>query len=73
MRIRSFFSMLALLMLGTAIGIASSPQIGSWKLNEAKSKFSGVAKNTLVVYTEAGDNVKVAIDGVDAAGKAFHS
>ena len=73
MRIRTFFSMLGLLMLGTAIGIASSPQIGSWKLNEAKSKFSGVAKNTLVVYTEAGDNVKVAIDGVDAAGKAFHS
>jgi hypothetical protein len=73
MRIRTFFSMLALLMLGTAIGIAASPQIGSWKLNEAKSKFSGVAKNTLVVYTEAGDNVKVAIDGIDAAGKAFHS
>jgi hypothetical protein len=73
MRIRTFFSMLALLVLGTAIGIASSPQIGSWKLNEAKSKFSGVAKNTLVVYTEAGDSVKVAIDGIDAAGKAFHS
>jgi hypothetical protein len=73
MRIPTFFSMLALLVLGTAIGIASSPQIGSWKLNEAKSKFSGVAKNTLVVYTEAGDSVKVAIDGIDAAGKAFHS
>jgi hypothetical protein len=60
-------------VLGTAIGIASSPQIGSWKLNEAKSKLSGVAKNTLVVYTEDGDNVKVAIDGIDAAGKPFHS
>ena len=60
-------------MLATAIGIAASPQIGSWKLNEAKSKFSGVAKNTLVVYTEAGDSVEVAIDGIDAEGKAFHS
>jgi hypothetical protein len=73
MRVRTLVSTLSLLVLGTAIGIASSPQIGTWKLNEAKSKFSGVAKNTLVVYTEAGDSVKVAIDGIDADGKAFHS
>lgn len=73
MRIRTLVSTLSLVVLGTAIGIAASPQIGSWKLNEAKSKFSGVAKNTLVVYTEAGDSVKVAIDGIDADGKAFHS
>ena len=73
MRIRAVVSTLSLVVLGTAIGIAASPQIGSWKLNEAKSKFSGVAKNTLVVYTEAGDSVKVAIDGIDADGKAFHS
>ncbi len=73
MRIRTAVSTLSLVVLATAIGITASPQIGSWKLNEAKSKFSGVAKNTLVVYTEAGDSVKVAIDGIDAAGKAFHS
>ncbi len=73
MRIRTAVSTVSLVVLGTAIGIAASPQIGSWKLNEAKSKFSGVAKNTLVVYTEAGDSVKVAIDGIDAEGKAFHS
>jgi hypothetical protein len=73
MRVRTLVSTVSLLVLGTAIGIAASPQIGSWKLNEAKSKFSGVAKNTLVVYTEAGDSVKVAIDGIDADGKAFHS
>src|SRR6187549_1843656 len=73
MRIRTLVPTLSLVVLATATGIAASPQIGSWKLNEAKSKFSGVAKNTLVVYTEAGDSVKVAIDGIDAAGKAFHS
>ena len=73
MRMRTFVTTLALLMLGAAVGIAASPQIGSWKLNEAKSKISGVAKNTLVVYTEAGDSVKVAIDGIDTNGKAFHS
>ena len=73
MRVRTLVSTLTLIVLATAIGLAASPQIGSWKINEAKSKFSGVAKNTLVVYTEAGDNVKVAIDGIDAAGKAFHS
>jgi hypothetical protein len=60
-------------MLGTAIGIAASPQIGSWKLNEAKSKFSGVAKNTLVVYTEAGRQREGGDRRHRRAGKAFHS
>jgi hypothetical protein len=73
MRIASIGITATLVVLAAAVGIAASPQIGSWKLNEAKSKAAGVAKNTLVVYTEAGDNVKVAIDGVDATGKPFHS
>jgi hypothetical protein len=73
MRIRSIVMTLAAFVLGGAVGLAASPQIGSWKLNEAKSKMTGVSKNTLVVYTEAGDSVKVAIDGVSADGKEFHS
>ena len=52
----------------------ASPQMGTWKLNEAKSKFpAGAAKNTTVVYEAAGDNVKVTVDGVDAQGKATHN
>jgi hypothetical protein len=73
MRIRSIGTTLAFLIVGAAVAIAANPQIGTWKLNEAKSKLPGVAKNNLVVYTEAGDNVKVAIDGVDSGGKTYHS
>jgi hypothetical protein len=73
MSIRSIGTTLAFCIVGAAIAIAANPQIGTWKLNEAKSKLPGVAKNNLVVYTEAGDNVKVAIDGVDSAGRTYHS
>ena len=73
MRIRSIGTTLAFCIVGAAIAIAANPQIGTWKLNEAKSKLPGVAKNNLVVYTEVGDNVKVAIDGEDADGKTYHS
>ena len=73
MTIRSIGTTLAFCIVGAAIAIAANPQIGTWKLNEAKSKLPGVAKNNLVVYTEVGDNVKVAIDGVDSAGKTYHS
>ncbi|MGB9195773.1 MAG: hypothetical protein WCB53_02475, partial [Terriglobales bacterium] len=52
----------------------ASPQMGTWKLNEAKSKFPpGASKNTMVVYEAAGDNIKVTVDGVDAQGKPTHN
>jgi hypothetical protein len=48
--------------------------MGTWKLNEAKSKFApGAPKNHTVVYEAAGDNVKVTVDGTDADGKALHN
>jgi len=47
--------------------------MGTWKLNEAKSKFSaGASKNHTVVYEAAGDSVKVTVDGVDGAGNPAH-
>ena len=53
---------------------AQNPNLGTWQLNEAKSKFSpGGAKNNTVVVESAGENVKVTIDGVDAQGKPFHN
>jgi hypothetical protein len=52
----------------------ASPQMGTWKLNEAKSKFpAGASKNTTVVYEAAGDSVKVTVDGVTADGKPTHN
>ena len=48
--------------------------LGTWKLNEAKSKLSpGTGKNTTVIYAAAGDSVKVTVDGVDANGKPAHN
>jgi hypothetical protein len=52
----------------------ASPQMGTWKLNESKSKFPpGAPKNTMVVYEAAGDSTKVTVDGVDGDGKATHN
>jgi hypothetical protein len=48
--------------------------MGTWKLNEAKSKIgAGAPKNHTVVYEAVGDEVKVTVDGVDGAGGATHS
>ena len=48
--------------------------MGTWKLNEAKSKFSpGATENTTVVYAPAGDQIKVTTQGIDADGKAVQS
>ena len=68
----------ALLVLVLTAGIAYAAGndvfLGTWKLNEAKSKIAaGQPKNSTVVYTADGDNVKVGIDGTDAKGQTFHS
>jgi len=65
---------LAVLFVGGTVALADNPQMGTWKLNEAKSKFApGATKNTTVVYETAGDNVKVTVDGVDGAGNPSHN
>jgi hypothetical protein len=48
--------------------------MGTWKLNEAKSRFGpGATKNITVVYEAAGDSIKVTVDGVDGAGNPSHN
>ena len=60
-------------VVGGAFAQAADPNMGTWKLNEAKSKFSpGAAKNHTVVYAPDGDKVKVTVDGVDGAGNKTH-
>ena len=57
-----------------AVTFAADPNVGTWKLNEAKSKLAaGSPKNSTVVYTAVGDNYKCVVDGVDGAGKAAHN
>ena len=65
---------LLLLTAGVAYAAGNDVFMGTWKLNEGKSKIAaGQPKNSTVVYTADGDNVKVAIDGTDAKGQTFHS
>jgi hypothetical protein len=66
-------SLVVLLMTAAAMVAADDPNMGTWKLNEGKSKIAGMAKNTDVVYEAAGDSVKVTVDGVDNDGKAVHN
>jgi len=72
MKLKTFALTLALGFAGAAL--AQSPQMGTWKLNEAKSKIpAGYMKNTTVVYTMDGDNIKVTTEGTDATGKPLHT
>jgi major membrane immunogen (membrane-anchored lipoprotein) len=69
--------LMALTLLLTASGVcqaAENPLLGTWKLNESKSKYApGSAKNTTVTYTAAkGDMIKCTADGVDKDGKPIH-
>lgn len=74
MKLRTIVLTLVVCFVVGAVCLASNPQMGTWKLNEAKSKIAaGAAKNTMVVYTAAGDKVTVTVDGVDGAGKPLHN
>ena len=74
MKARTVLLTLALCFAGAAAGFAQSPQMGTWKLNEAKSHIpAGTVKNSTVVYSAEGDNVKVTTDGTDADGRPSHT
>jgi len=74
MKAKAIALTLPLFFAFVAFGFADSPQLGTWKLNEAKSKIpAGSPKNSTVVYEAAGDQIKVTVDGVDAQGQPAHS
>ena len=74
MKARTTVLTLAMCFFAAAVCFASDANMGTWKLNEAKSKFApGAPKNHTVVYEAAGDNVKVTVDGTDNDGKALHN
>jgi hypothetical protein len=77
MKTRSVLAALVL-VIGAGLALAADTdvtmQMGTWKLNEGKSKFApGAIKNTTVVYAPAGDMIKITTDGVDKDGKPTHS
>jgi|SRR5215216_1607237 len=73
MKAKTIALTISLVFVSVAMGFQNDPQMGTWKLNEAKSKFAGKARNHTVVYEAAGDQTKVTVDGVDENGAAVHS
>jgi hypothetical protein len=74
MKIKTIGLTLAFCFLGAAICLAADPQMGTWKLNEAKSKITpGTLKFNTVTFKSMLGKVKVAGDGIDADGKPVHS
>ena len=74
MKTRTILLTVALCFMAAAVSFASNANMGTWKLNEAKSKIPATAtKNNTVVYETAGDNVKVTVDGTDGQGKPTHN
>jgi hypothetical protein len=74
MKPKVFVVAIALCFLTAGVCFAQDGHMGTWKLNEAKSKIpAGATKNHTVVYEAAGDSIKVIVDGTDASGAAAHN
>jgi len=58
--------LLVTLLIGATMCFAADPNLGTWKLNEGKSKIAaGLPKNTTVTYDAAGDGIKAHVEGVE--------
>jgi hypothetical protein len=74
MKMRIVLLNVVLIFASAVVCSAQNVHIGTWKLNEAKSKFSPTSpKNHTVVYEAAGDDIKVIVDGTATDGTALHN
>lgn len=74
MKAKTFVGAVLLCLVSATICVAQNAHMGTWKLNEAKSKIpAGANKNHTVVYEAAGDSIKIIVDGTDPAGNAAHN
>lgn len=74
MKTRTILLTVVFCLVGIACFAAEDSNVGSWKLNESKSKIpAGASKNTSVVYTAEGDSYKCVVDGVDGQGNPAHN
>ena len=74
MKAKAISLMLPLFFATVVVGFFDNPHLGTWKLNEAKSKIpAGAQKNPTVTYEAAGDMIKITVEGVDGAGQPSHN
>jgi hypothetical protein len=74
MKIKTIGLTVAFCFLAGAVCFAADPQMGTWKLNETKSKATpGMGKITVVVYKSMFGQVKATVDGIDEKGKPTHN
>lgn len=74
MKAKALFLSSVLCLAGAAVSSAQSPQMGTWKLNDAKSHMpAGVQRNSTVVYEAQGDSIRVTTDGTSGDGKPSHT
>ena len=76
MKTKTIALTISLVFVSVALGFQNNPNMGTWKLNEAKSKIDPATggKNSTVTYTEEkGDKIRVTVDGVNQDGKPRHS
>jgi len=74
MKTRSIAMTVVLCLLALTFSFAEDANMGTWKLNEAKSKIPvGVIKNNTVTYAAEGDSVKVTTDGIGTDGQPMHT
>ena|SRR5438477_1719675 len=70
---RTIVFSLEMCFAGITMCLADDSMMGTWKLNETKSRFHpGAPKNTIVRCEPLGDNVKFTVEGIDGDGKTTH-
>jgi hypothetical protein len=73
MKLRILFLTLALALFGVQL-CSAQDNLGTWKLNEAKSKIpTGMSHVVTSTYEAQGDQIKAVGDGVDASGNPMHA
>jgi hypothetical protein len=78
MKTRTVLASLVVFLCGVVVGLAAETDLtkfmGTWTLNEGKSKLApGGVKNTSVTYAASGDSIKITTDGTDKDGKPAHT
>ena len=74
MRVKASVLTMILMFAIAAFAMAENVHLGTWKLNESKSKLNpDGGKNETVVYAVEGDQIKITVDGVNSKGIATHN